>query len=239
MSDTIPHTTEMVVAINSGLSHLVKDKVIVAMGVSPNDATVSLDVAGNVVSVSAQILLANAHSITRALQGIEGVGEIRTPNITSQLVTVSKDAVNEINLFAKLLNLDMNQFLTNLRNWILSSDTMVQFADGVEGLNGSTPNTYTGTAGVPVPICIHVTDGNNVRDLMNSVSYVTVLITGGTAVGKTVNDKTDSALLPIINGGVKIFVNATGAGTVELALSNPHHPSIVLDVTDTATVTLS
>lgn len=125
--------------------------------------------------------------------------------------------------------------------YIISTDTGIQFAGGIDGKNGfGALNTYAGTQGTPVAVQICVTNGLGVVDILNNVTAVSVSITGGTASTPTINGEAGPVVVTMTLGTVNVLVDAGTTGTVLLGLGSPTHPqSITLDVTDTAQVTLS
>lgn len=148
--------------------------------------------------------------------------------------------LKSLNEFADYYNVHIKDFLEDVRSLALSNDVGFQFAGGVNGKNGMiTANNYTGAVNANVAVPLEVTDGDGTKNILNSVSFVTVSISGGTATGKTIDGVAGPVVKPIVRGATQVLVKATGAGTVTLALSAPMHPSETLNVADTAVVTLS
>ena len=127
-----------------------------------------------------------------------------------------------------------------LRIWVLMNDVSAQFVAGDDGLNGPTvPNNYTGASGTPVTVPIWITDGDGTRDIINSESTVQVAISGGSAPSKTINGGVGPVTVTFVKGAASVEVDAGGAGDVQLVLSSPTHPTVTLNVADTAVVALS
>jgi len=144
-----------------------------------------------------------------------------------------------MNAFASVQSLDLGQYLQDLLDLTLVNDSLMQFSGGVEGKNGTTANTYVGTQGAGTTVSIDVTNTNDVTNLLNSQSTVLVTITGGTAASPTIDGGAGPVVKLMVRGTASMVIDAGATGTVILGLSSPTHPTETLDVTDTATVTLS
>ena len=91
---------------------------------------------------------------------------------------------------------------------------------------------------------VQVTDSNGVRNTFSEKKQVQVDISGGSAAGKklstpdgTVVGAVDASIVvDLVDGAVVVRVEASGIGTVTLALTDV---GTGLDVSDTATVTFS
>lgn len=150
----------------------------------------------------------------------------------------SQTELLSLNDFTSYFNVHIKDFLIDLRSWVLSNDVLVQFTGGLNGLNGVGTNNYAGPiAGVSVPLV--VTDGDGTTDILNSVSFVTISISGGTAAGAKIDGGAGPVTKLFVRGQSSVVVSATSAGTVTLALSAASHPSQTLNAADTASVTLS
>ena len=120
--------------------------------------------------------------------------------------------------------------------YILANDSNVQFTGGSDGLNGPLGvNNYAGAhSGVAVGVAI--ANGQGVVDSFNSISTVTLTATGGTA--PKINGQSGPVVVPLLNGVASAMVSDSAAGTVNIAMSAPTHPSNVLAL-DSAVVVLS
>ena len=79
-------------------------------------------------------------------------------------------------------------------------------------------------------------DANDVVNTFDSVSEVTVTITGGTATTPTIDGGAGPVDVTVVDGVISVEIAAAGAGTVILGLSAG---PAGIDVSDTITVTLS
>lgn len=218
-----PTLTNVTVSINSGSSIVTRDLVLRALGLTLGTATIGTDADGNVNSVAGNILLTSVNQVNQALANVPGVSGV---------------AYNPP-LFGTLGNLPQSDILDRLNQWALTTDNLIQFAEGIDGINGPIPpNTYAGPfAGVSV--AAYVTNGLGVQALMNDMSTVVLSVTGGTAASPRINGVVSPVTLVASKGRFAANISASGAGTVLLSLSSPTHPLVSLTSADTATVTLS
>jgi len=144
-------------------------------------------------------------------------------------------ATNSVAVVATANTSDTQATSTSLlEQWVLSTDKYVQFAPISAG-----PNTYSATVGSPFTVSIVVTNGIGIKDLINSVTTFQVSITGGGAPGAKIDGVAGPVTKTVVLGETSVIITTTGAGDVNLDLSLPTHPSVTLDVTDTAIVTFS
>ena len=231
--------TRLVVSINSGSSLVARDAVIHAMGVSPSAATIGLDAPGNVISVDAPIELSHLYMVILAVSMIPGVSGVATPDLGSTQV-VHSDVVTDIRTFAENLNVDMNHYLIDLRDWVISNDVGVQFSGGADGLNGfASANHYNGAPNANVAVPFMVTDGDGTKDIMNNVTSVRISIANSTAAGATLDGGAGPVTKTLVRGAAQVLVKATGAGVVTLLMDNLTHPNVALRASDTAIVTIA
>jgi len=206
-------TKRVTVRINSGSSLSVKHAVIRMLGVNPSLATVGYDDDGNVTSVEAVVPDSSMPALQSYLPSVPGV----------ESVSFEDDP-------------DPDAVPASVGNWVLSTDVSVQFAGGVDGLNGPAGiNRYSG-AKEGTALRMVVTNGSGAVDILNGVSTVTVAASGGTA--PRINGSASPVTLRFANGVADVVVTDSAPGEVAVSMTASTHPFVSL-AHDTAAVTLS
>lgn len=205
----------LVVHVNSGSSLAVKADVIHALRLEQSDVSQTTDSAGNITSLSFNIERASLHAAMLILAALSGISSVATPGLAEPR---------------------LNAQLDDVVAWALSSDISIQFAGGIDGLNGPLGvNRYAGPKeGVAVGLL--VTSGHGIASLLNSESSVTLTAAGGHA--PLVNGQSGPVIVKFAKGAASVTVSDSASGTVTLAMSSPEHPSVDLAV-DSASVVLS
>lgn len=205
----------LVVHINSGSSLVVKTEVIHALHLENSDVSQTTDSAGNITSISFNVERASLHSSLLILATLPGISSISTPGLAEPR---------------------LNAQLDDVVAWALSSDISIQFAEGIDGLNGPLGvNRYSGPKEGTV-VDLLVTSGHGIASLLNSESSVTLTASGGHT--PLINGQSGPVIVKFAKGAASVTVSDSASGTVTLAMSSPEHPSVDLAV-DSASVALA